>query len=411
VTEDKADVAQIKLLEIAKHAQHLKYALRANYQSAEDMAFMLTPLCAEPGVFDKWRQKLNLIARSGVLRLREINPAQAKALGLDPQSCGDVDILNEHEPWLIPSVRDDFVGECLKQFNLTLNALDPLTRVGGFALTQDEEKNADRFELYNPDVFISWHGIGTKATLKGAIKSGKTNAALWLAEQFLAKKIDVASNITVKNAPDGYNYCPKLSTLLMKVCHSNMKIPRREVNIIFDEANLFWHKTDTVRPRNVDLSKLALCFGKMHASLLFISHYQSIIPTVVAQTAVAEFQKDSKRTMLVDIRLGKVLYSRTIKDWPATTLEYDPDQLQWFSLDMDIERLFTFMANLKEGDNQWKAIMGYAEKHKDEITDENLEPQAIAEWLKRNRNLTVPEIAKIVNRPRSTVQGWISDMH
>lgn len=411
MTEDKGEVAQIKLLEIAKHAQRLKYGLRSNYQSAEDMAFMLTPLCAEPGAFDKWRQKLTMITRFGVLGLRETNASQAKALGLDAQACPDVDILNEHEPWLIPSVRQDFISECLRQFNLTLNALDPLTRVGGFALNQDEEKTADRFELYNPDVFISWHGVGTKATLKGAIKSGKTNAGLYLSELFLAKNIDVASNVTVKNAPEGYNYCPKLSTLLMRVCQSNMKIPRHEVNITFDEANLFWHKTDTVRPRNVDLSKLALCFGKMHASLLFISHYQSIIPTVVAQTAVAEFQKDSKRTMLVDIRQGKVLYSRTIKDWPATTLEYDPDQLQWFSLDLDIERLFTFMANLKEGDDQWKAVMTYAEKHKDEMTDENLDPQAIAEWLKRNRNLSVPEIAEIIGKPRSTVQGWIGGMH
>lgn len=410
MTDEKSEVAQIKLLEIAKHAQRLKYALRADYQSAEEMMFMLTPLCAEPGAFDKWTQKLSVISETGVLALLATSPERAKALGLDPQSCPDVDILNEREPWLIPSVRRDFIRECLKQFNLTLNALDALTRVGGFALNQDEEKNADRFELYNPDVFISWHGVGTKATLKGAIKSGKTNAGLYLGELFLAKKIDVASNILVKNPPEGYNYCPKLSTLLTKVCQSNMKTPRREVNITFDEANLFWHKTDTVRPRNIDLSKLALCFGKMHASLLFISHYQSIIPTVVAQTAVAEFQKDSKRTMLVDIRQGKVLYSRTIKDWPATTLEYDPDQLQWFSLDLDIERLFTFMANVEEGKNQWKAVMGYAEKHKDEMVDEDLDPQAIAEWLRR-RGMSVPEIAKIVGRPRSTVQGWVGTLH
>jgi hypothetical protein len=408
MSEDKTEVAQIKLLEIAKHAQGLKYSLQANYRSAEEMTFILTPLCAEPGIFDKWRQKLTVISRVGVLNLRVANPSQAKALNLDADNCPDVDVLNQYEPWLIPGVHEDFVGDCLKQFNLTLNALDPITRVGGFSINRDEDKASDRFELYNPDVFISWHGVGTKATLKGAIKSGKTNAGLWLSEQFLAKKIDVASNITVRKAPNGYNYCPKLSALLTTACESNMK--HHELNITFDEANLFWHKTDTVRPRNVDLSKLALCFGKMHASLLFISHYQSIIPTVIAQTAVAEFQKLSKRTMLVDVRQGKELHLRTITDWPATTLEYDPDQLQWFSLDMDIERLFTFMANLKEGEEQWPAVVEYVEKHKDEMADEDLDPRMIAEWLRRNRNLSVPDIADIIGRPERTVRRWIAGL-
>ncbi len=406
--EDKPDVAHIKLLEIAKHSQRLKRALKADYQPAEEMAFMLTPLCAEPGVFDKWSQKLSLISDMGVLRLREESPAQAKALGVDEDACPDVDILNDREPWLIPSVHRDFVRECLKQLNLTLNGLDALTRVGGFALNQDEEANADRFELYATDVFISWHGVGTKATLKGAIKSGKSNAGLYLAELFLAKGINVASNILIKTpVPNGYHYCPKLSDLLITVCKSN--IEGKESNIIFDEANLFFAKVETVRPRNVDLSKLALCFGKMHASLTFISHYQSLIPTVVAQTAVAEFEKLSKRTMLVDIRQGMVMHSRTITDWPACTLAYDPDQLQWFQMNIDIEGLFSFMSGLSEdeaGNKQWKLVMDYAEKHKDEISDEDVDPKAFAQWL-RKKGKSVPEIAAILEKPRRTVQDWV----
>lgn len=404
MSDEKSEVAQIKLLAIAEHAQRLKQALRYNYQSAEEMAFILTPLCAEPGAFDKWMQKLTVISEMGVLALMATSPERAKALGLDPQSCPDVDILNEREPWLIPSVRRDFIRECLKQFNLTLNALDPLTRVGGFALNQDEEKSADSFELYNPDVFISWHGKGTKATLKGQIKFGKTNAALWMAEQFIVKKIDVFSNILVTNPPDGYYYCPKLSTLLIRVCESNTK--KHEVNIIFDESNLFWAKVDTVRPRNIDLSKLALCLGKMHSSLLFVSHYQSLIPTVVAMTAIAEFEKLSIKTMYADIRQGKKLHSRTIKEWPATTLQYDPDQLQWFSLDMDLEGLFTFMANLTEGDEQWPAVKKYVEEHKDEISDADVDPKMFAQYL-RKKGKSVPEIAAILERARRTVQDWV----
>lgn len=373
------------------------------------MADLLTPLCAEPHVFDRWNQKLDLITRVGVFELRKRNPQQATALGLNEDDCPDVDVLNEREPWQIPAVREDFIATCRKQFNMKLNALDPLTQVGGFAFYEESDKNADSFKILNPDIFISWHGKGTKATLRGEIKFGKTNLGLWMDERFIAKTIDVASNIMVKNAPEGYYYTPKLSRLLQTVCESNIK--KREVNITFDEANLFWHKTDTVRPRNIDLSKLALCFGKMHASLLFISHYESMIPTIVAQTAVAEFKKESLKTVWAHIKYSTIepMSPRTITGWPATTLEYDPDQLQWFSMDMDIERLFNFMANIEEGDNQWKAVIEYVDKHKDEMADADVDPKMFAQWLRR-RGKSVPEIAAVLERPRRTVQDWVQGM-
>jgi hypothetical protein len=405
--DEKPDVAQIKLLEIAKHARRLKFDLRSAYQSADDMALILTPLCAEPGTFNKWLEKLRLISTQGVIGLRECNPAQAKALRLDPVSCPDVDILNDHEPWLISSVRRDFFATSLQQFNLTLNALDALTRVGGFALNEDYERGSDSFELYNPDVFISWHGRGTKAILKGAIKFGKTNTALWMAQRFIEKGVDVFSNIMVTNPPPGYYYCPTLSSLLIQVCDANIK--KHEVNIIFDESNLFWAKVDTVHRKNVDLSKLALCFGKFHASLLFVSHYTMLVPTVVAMSAVAEFEKMSLKTLYADIRQGKVLHSRTVKEWPATSLLYDPDQLQWFSLDVDVDGLFSFMTNLKEGESQWVQVKKYVRDHAGEIEDVDVDPRTFAEWLKRSGR-SVAEIAKILDRNERTVRRWLDDL-
>lgn len=404
MTEDKIDVSQVRLLEITRHARRLRLQFHKDYLSADDMADLMTPLCAEPGIFDKWNKKLMLIKKIGVIELRKKNPQIAASLDLNEDACPDVDILNQNQPWLIPSVHEDFIGECRKQFNLTLNGLDTLTRVGGFAFTEDEDKSSDNFDLYNPDVFISWHGKGTKATLKGPIKHGKTNAGLWMDEQFIRKKIDVMSNILVPHPPEGYYYCAKLSGLLTNVCKANMN--KHEVNITMDEANLFFAKVDTVRPRNIDLSKLVLCFGKMHASLLFISHYQSLIPTVVAQTAIAEFEKLSLKTMKAEIRQGTKLTARVIKDWPATTLEYSPDQLQWFSMDMDVEGLFNFMANLEDVSDQWKDVMEYVDQHKDEMEDADVDPKMIAQWLRR-KGKSVPEIARIIERPRRTVQDWV----
>jgi hypothetical protein len=271
-----------------------------------------------------------------------------------------------------------------------------------------ESETSDRWEMYNPSIWTSWHGRGTKATLTGAIKFGKTNFSLLLGEMFLARGIDVKSNISVKGAPMGYAYCSTLSTLLKSLCES--RLAGHEVNIIFDEANLFWHKTESVRPRNVDLGKLALCFGKLHASLLFVSHYTSIIPTVIVQTAVARFQKTSIKSVWAEIEGGIKMSARVVSPVPGTSLRYDPDQMQWFVLDMDIERLFSFLGGLDPHKDQWTEILGYIKTHTGEMSDTEVDPKMIAQWLRR-QGRSMREIADILEKPLSTVGQWCRGMN
>jgi len=83
--------------------------------------------------------------------------------------------------------------------------------------------------------------------------------------------------------------------------------------------------------------------------------------------------------------------------------------LQWFSLDMDIERLFNFMGTIDPAKNQWEEILDYIEHHKGEMTDSDIEPKAIAQWLRR-QGRSIRDIANIVGKPLSTVGEWCRGM-
>jgi hypothetical protein len=397
-------MSQTKVLEMGKVAKNLAQELKSDYMTADKMMDILVPICAETSVMKQWVQKLDDIQAFGIRRIRKERAMTAETYGLDSEEIDKcVDATNDKEPWLVPPIRRAFTSTCRVQFNQMLTGLDPLTRIGAMRYFMPEDTGSDSWDMYNPAIWTSWHGRGTKATLRGPIKFGKTNFALYLDEQFLKQGIDVKSNIAVKNAPKGYGYCATVSQLLRSICES--RLAEREVNITFDEANLFWAKVDTIRPKNIDLGKLALCFGKMHASLLFISHYQSIIPTVVVQTAVAEFEKLSIKSVWAEIRQGIKMSSRVVSPVPATRLEYDPDQLQWFSLDMDVERLFNFMGGIDPAKNQWKEILTYIDRHKGEMEDSDIEPKAIAQWLRRHGRST-PDIADILKKPKSTIIDW-----
>lgn len=390
---------------MAKVAKNLAMELKSSYMTADKMMDILVPICAETSVMKQWVQKLDDIQAFGIRRIRKERAMTAETYGLDSEEIDKcVDGSNDKEPWLVPPIRRAFTSTCRVQFNQMLTGLDPLTRIGAMRYFMPDDAGTDSWQMYNPEIWTSWHGRGTKCIIRGPIKFGKTNFCLYLDELFLARGIDVKSNIAVKNPPPGYTYCATVSDLLTSVCKS--RLANKEVTITFDEASMYWHKTDTVRPANVNLGKLALCFGKMHASMAFCSHYLSVIPTVIVQTSVAEFEKLSIKTVWVSIQSGIRMSARVVSPVPACTMAYDPDQLQWFSLDMDIEKLWRFMGAIDPvTKNQWEEIIEYVAAHKGEQEDADIEPKAIAQWLRRQGRST-PDIADILKKPKSTVIDW-----
>jgi len=310
---------------------------------------------------------------------------------------------NDKDPWFIEKVRRSFCMACRIQFAKKMNRLDALSQIG--ALAFDDPRDSEKWESINPTVWTSWAGTGNNAVIRGAVKRGKTNLGLLFAEYFMKAGYRVVSNVIVTGAPAGYVYCPKLSDMLVAIC--NARAAGVEVLILLDEANLFWQKIQTIMPKNISLSKLILTFGKMHSNYLHISHYEELVPTIVARTAVATFEKKSIKECFVTVSEGIRIKPKLLTAVPATTLKYDADQLAYFSIDLSVDHLFDAMASLPQGADQWKFVLSYVAQHRGETGEDQLDPKDIAKWL-RKRGKSVREVADIVQRPASTVQEWIS---
>lgn len=400
---DKSDMAEAKLLESGKRARKLISELDSPHLTIDEMANILTLISVDESTLDRWLSALEQIHEKGAQEFYKQSPTQAQAVGLDSASIQLVDIANNREPWFVEKIRRSFNMTCRIQFAKKMNRLDALSQIG--ALAFEDPRDSERWISVNPLAWTAWGTRGSNAIIRGAVKRGKTNLALLFAEYFIAAGYQVISNVIVVDAPKGYTYCPKLSSMLVAVCDA--RLSGMDVLLLMDESNLFWQKIETIMPKNISLAKLILTFGKMHANLVFISHYEELVPSIVSKTAVAVFEKKSVKECFVTVTEGIRLKPKLLTGVPATTLKYDPDQLAYFSIDLNVDRLFDYMAALPAGSNQWEAVLGYVAKHSGEIGENELDPKDIAKWL-RKHGKSVREIAKLLNKSVSTIHEWVT---
>jgi len=382
--------------------------LRESKLSPDDMADILTVIAYDPSVLVTWLKGIDNIKNYGATELLKDYPADARAVGLTAETIDQIDEYNEKEPWLIPSVREAYKGNVRTQFCLKMNNLDDLSQVGAIAFTNDTE-TADDFELYEKSrLWTAWADRkGANAILKGGVKKGKTNFALWKSERFMAEDRMVLANVHVLDAPKQFIFTPSLSAQLRAICQA--KLEKKRVLLLMDEGALFWHKIDTVMKQNKAMASMVLTWGKCDANLLFVSHFQSAIPSVILQTTVAEFEKMSQKNVFVISREGLKMSGRLITSVPPTTLRYDPDEVQYMRIDVAPSAIFDFLSSLPDNKNQWGALLEYLNRHEGELLDlEKVTDEEIARILKkRNPRASQYGIADILGKPRTTVQEWL----
>lgn len=369
-----------------------------------DLLTMLT-IPETKSVLRTWLTLIDNINEYGARYLVENGSSVARTAELTKESLEFIDEHNDKEPWLIREIRDTFKAVARELFATKMGLLDPLTQVGAIAFFGDQE-TAEDWKASNPEVFISWAKRGNDAVLKGKKKRGKTNFLLLLGELGVQYGFDAIGNVKVfPPVPPTYFYAPKLSDMLLAICRS--VLAKRNVLLLFDEAALYWNKIEAVKPRNIDMNKLCLVFGKLHCNMIFCAHYEENVPPVVAKNADAEFEKTAVKNVYVHVKDGIKVGPKLITSVPPTTWAYDPDQLQYFSLDMDVNNLFEWMSTIPENTNQWEALIEYVMKHKGETGEKALSDEQVALFLKRTKKKSLGEISSILERPRSTVQGMI----
>jgi hypothetical protein len=369
------------------------------------MSDLLTAIAVDRSVVRTWLGAIDNIKVHGVRKLIEDDSPTGSDLALTKDDLESISEDADREPWLIPGVRETFKAVVREQFVAKMNEMDPLTRVGAIAFDDDTE-TADDWECLSPRALTRWaYTKGNNAVLKGGVKRGKTNFALMLAELFLAEGWIVVANIKVKGAPKDYNYASTLSEMLRVICRARLE--GKKVLIVLDEGGIFWAKIDTILRQNRAMSKLVLTLGKLDANLLIVQHFQSDLPTILARTAVVDFEKTGIKNVYLSIRDGIKVRARLFTSVPATKLDYSPEEIQMFTVNLPIERLFDAVSRLPDGTNQWEAMLKIIDELELGRVDD-IDEKDVAIWLRKKRGFSEYQIAKTVNTPRGTIHDWIA---
>jgi DNA-binding transcriptional regulator YiaG len=296
-----------------------------------------------------------------------------------------------------------------QQYIKKMGSLDDLSVLASMVIF-DKSRYENRWAKYSIDQWIDWTRTkGSNCTVKGSVKTGKTDISLTVGEMAEKDGADIKTNIYLPKVRPNWAYTTTLSSLIKSICESKLK--KKRVVFLLDEAGLFWARVDTIQSVPRDLSKLVLCLGKMQCSLAFISHFEELVPTIIRRTSVASFEKRSLTSAFVEFKSGDFkMEPQLVTHIPKTSIPFDQDQLAFFNRDMYVADLLEFVSSMELGENQWEALIKYVDSHQGEADEtSDISPKQVAKWLRAHPKLSLPKIAQIVGVSVSTVHRWVTE--
>ena len=409
---DNVEIAKLRMFKAEQLATDLNNWMESDFHTVKEMTDLMRNVCIDSQVASEWRFVLTNIARYGFQEFIERYPSQASQAGFDRSILEYVDEHNLSQPWLIEPLRNEYESMVEQQYIKKIGSLDDLSVLASTVVV-DKNRYDNRWARYSADQWIDWSRTkGNNCVVKGPVKTGKTDISLNLGQLGQADGADIKANIFLPKPPPMWAYTTRLSSLVKSICESKLK--KKRVIFLLDEAGLFWARIDTVQSVPKDLAKVVLVLGKLETNLVFISHFEELIPTIIRRTSVASFEKRTKTSAFIEIRAGDFkMEPQLVTHIPRTSIEFQQDQLAFFNRDMFVADLLEFVSNLNQGENQWEAVIGYVNKHageSDEIAD--ISPKQVAQWIhhKKKGKMSIRQIAEIVEVPKSTVHTWVGEV-
>jgi hypothetical protein len=253
-------------------------------------------------------------------------------------------------------------------WNHRLNESDNLTRI---AASNYKASLWDDFDDYNPRIFLKpilAHN-GRMYHIWGIPGSGKTDFALKLIEFVLAenlegkKKFSVITNIYspqatlvrfAKEVPsthaklDNFYRTVRMTDLIWKTIQEIRK--GRNIIVAWDEVSSWAHKQDAATKGNKDLGRLCRLIRKFNGNIFFLEQIDEGLMGQVSEMLVAKFQKKSEKKLHFTTRYGDKNYNLFLKSVPRTNIKFESADFAGFIPDLDLKRMFDFIAIDDEGD-------------------------------------------------------------
>lgn len=349
--DEKIHDSSLQTIEGVKNfLKRIKYP----FLTFEDAQDILTLGANDKGVYDSWAEVLNNLELKSEVELYF------------------------HEKWL-----KKFQVEMRGQFNERIISIGDIGRMAVF-----NELNIKYMHYYdfNTDSliwpFLSING-GILAQISGVMGSGKTDYGCKLAEYLLRHGINIITNIQFiwkKEKDSGvvkyvkkYNnlhVCTNMRDLLLKM--AQLRMEKKRTVVLWDETSQFFSRRDPGKAGNIKLEKFLRLIRKLFSSIIFIEQIREGLPTVALEMRVAVYHKEGKKRLYYGTKKMVRTYNEYFKSVERTILPFKTFSIGAFSINIDIEKLFTYL-NKYPDDDQIKRMIMYLE-NPDNIGIDDISP-------------------------------------
>lgn len=239
-----------------------------------------------------------------------------------------------------------------KAASASFHVVDHAGGISGLgSMIAEPDEGLRSFKIYNPDILTAnLRRKGNFGRINGELDSGKTNTGCVIFEQWLKEdeKHVAIGNIAMLREVPGYFYRAKASTLLRTVS----ELPDEKVFLYeMDEGGLNYSKPDQTTKHVRQLDKLMRIIRKLHGSFILIEQREESVPNLIVEWArnIYTCHKTKGHGIItIELRGPELGFRDTVKGFPATGLPFNTDDIAPFNFDIDIAKLFDYMAEKPE---------------------------------------------------------------
>jgi hypothetical protein len=219
--------------------------------------------------------------------------------------------------------------------------------VGSMVFTPS--KRYDDWEIYNPYLLIANFNEGKFGRWSGNPRSGKTNGACVLIEEWVSDGNLCISNIFKKTPSNTFDYVKDARGLFETVA----SYPRKKKWLFpYDEGGASGYgKGDASSLKARYMDKVCRIIGKLYGNVLYIDQRFLSVPQIVQDFATSKFHSIEPGIVHMELtdfpQLGSS-FNRTVRHFPETSLPYDTRDIAAFEMNVNVEKLFQAMAGAEK---------------------------------------------------------------
>lgn len=223
-----------------------------------------------------------------------------------------------------------------------------ITGLGSMVFEPDQGKHTWRlYDRNAPSILVA--NLVTRGNFcrtAGVPGTGKTNLGCILSEEYVKLPNHVAiGNIRMLTPDPRFIYVKDAKGLFQQIASLPV-----DANWLFthDEGGLSYSRPDQATRRVKDLDKLMYCVRKLGGSYNLIEQREDSVPKVIMEFAKNIFYCESKGTVSIEMKGPELAFRDTVKDFPKTTLPFDTDDIAMFDINVDVQKIFSYISGSEE---------------------------------------------------------------